>query len=151
MTEEIKGLAVGQAGPCGITCGSCPMGSGLAASDASRAREVIASCKIAEWAPLVPGAGGSEIDWDQVERGLIWVEENALCAGCEGGGGPPECPIRICAKDKGFSLCSDCSDLELCSKFDWLQGHGASLKEALKGSRGLSKDEYIQAMEGRSP
>ena len=150
MTEDIKGLAVGQVGPCGITCVSCPLGSGAASNAASRAREIIASCKIAEWAPLVPGAGGAEIDWDQVERGLHWVEANALCAGCEAGGGPPECPIRICASDRGYSLCSDCSDLESCSKFDWLQEHGTSLKVALKGCRGQSKDEYIRAMEGQS-
>lgn len=32
------------------------------------------------------------------------------CPGCRAGGGYPECQIRVCARERGFDLCADCTD-----------------------------------------
>ena len=143
--ERIKG----QAGPCGIICVSCPLGNGAVAESASRTRKNIADYKIAMWSPFVPG--GEAIDWAAVDRGLDWLEKYAVCAGCGNGGGPPDCTIRICAREKGIDLCSSCPDLEGCTRFEWLQEHGSQLKEMLMEGRGLSRDEYIQKMSKKMP
>lgn len=79
-----------QAGPCGIVCGSCPLGNGSVAESAGLTRKHIADCKIPMWSPLVPG--GEVIDWTVVDRGLDWMEKYAVCAGCGSGGGPPIVP-----------------------------------------------------------
>ena len=45
------------------------------------------------------------------------------------------CAIRICARERGYELCSSCSDLESCTKFEWLGEYGQQFKEKLKESR----------------
>ena len=58
----------------------------------------------------------------------------ARCAGCCGGG-PPDCASRIYARERGYERCSSCSDLEGCTRFDWLGEHGQEAKEKLKERR----------------
>lgn len=147
--SEAQEIIKGQAGPCGIICVSCPLGNGAVAESASRTRKNIVDYKIAMWSPFVPG--GEAIDWAAVDRGLDWLEKYAVCAGCGNGGGPPDCTIRICARERGIDLCNSCPDLEGCTRFEWLQEHGSQLKEMLMEGRGLSRDEYIQKMSKKMP
>jgi hypothetical protein len=137
--NEIKN----RAGPCGIVCGSCPLGSGSVAEAAAKTRKHIVDCQIPMWSPFVPG--GEVIDWTGVDRGLDWMEKYARCAGCESGGGPPDCTIRICARERGCELCSS------CTKFEWLKEHGSQLRQQLAENRGLSKEEYIKKMVAKMP
>jgi hypothetical protein len=138
-----------QAGPCGIVCASCPLGNGTVAERASQTRKHIGECQIPTWSQFI--SGGEIIDWTAVDRGLEWMEKNACCAGCANGGGPPDCTIRICARERGYELCSYCSDLDGCNKFEWLKEHGKALKKTLKENQGLAREEYIKKMLGRMP
>jgi hypothetical protein len=138
-----------QCGPCGIICSTCPLGRGSAAESAGRTKQFIKDCKIPEWSPFIPE--GKEIDWAQVDRGLDWMTRYASCAGCENGGGPPDCMIRICAQERGYELCSSCDDLDSCTKFDWLKDHGSQMRTALKENRGRSKKEYMASMADNMP
>jgi len=70
-----------------------------------------------------------------VDRDLDLMTTCARCAGCRHGGGPPDCAIMICARERGYELCSSCSDLEGCTKFDWLGEYGKEVKKKLKESR----------------
>lgn len=149
MSEEALEDIGNQAGPCGIVCSACPLGSGDVAKTARRTIDFIRDCKIAEWAPMVPE--GAEVSWPQVTGGLLWMTKYATCAGCEMGGGPPDCTIRICARDRGHELCSFCDELESCAKFEWLGDHGNQLRETLKMNRGKSKEEHIRSAKGRMP
>lgn len=56
------------------------------------------------------------------------------------------CTIRICARERGYELCSSCADLEGCTKFDWLGDYGQQVKDNLMQSRGLSREEYVRKM-----
>ncbi|KYH36462.1 MAG: hypothetical protein AYL28_006360, partial [Candidatus Bathyarchaeota archaeon B23] len=75
---------------------------------------------------------------------LGWLAKYIGCSGCERGGGPPDCAIRLCAKERGYELCSQCSDLEGCTKFDWFGEFGVRLKERLRRGRGRTKRELIE-------
>jgi hypothetical protein len=143
MNEVSNGIE-NQVGHCGMLCCACPLGSGIVAESANLTRKHIADYHIPAWAPFVPG--GEAIDWAAVDRGLDWMQRYACCAGCQNGGGPPDCSIRICAREKGKELCSSCGDLDSCNRFEWLKDHGNEAKENLKKNRGLSKDEYIEKM-----
>jgi len=148
MNDSIEKIQ-DQAGPCGVVCASCPLGTGTVADCAAKTKDQIDKWKIPMWSPFIPG--GEIIDWTAVDRGLEWMEKNARCAGCRNGGGPPDCTIRICARDRGYELCSSCSDLDGCSKFEWLKEHGSRLKETLKECRGMSRAEYIKKMKDKMP
>ena len=141
MSDDLNEIE-NQVGPCGIICGACPLGSGKVSESARQTRKHIADCEIPTWAPFVPG--GEAIDWKAMDQGLKWMQKYACCAGCKNGGGPPDCTIRICSRERGIELCSSCIDLDGCNKFEWLKEHGNEVKEMLKESRSLSRDEYLQ-------
>jgi hypothetical protein len=138
-----------RAGPCGIVCETCPLGSGTVSESATRTRQFIVDCQIQMWAPFVPE--GEVIDWTQMDKGLDWMEKYARCAGCENGGGPPDCTIRICARESGYQLCSSCKELCSCTKFEWLKEKGSELKRNLMENIDLSKEEYIKKMISKMP
>jgi hypothetical protein len=126
---------------CGVTCGTCGQGSGKAAKTAKQILELINEIEVKEWAPSVPG--GAELDWTSTERTLKWMTKNTNCKGCERGGGSPDCAIRVCAKEKGFSLCNECDELESCTKFDYLGDKSVSLKERLVENKGKTKEQIV--------
>jgi hypothetical protein len=131
-----------QVGPCGITCGACFLGNGSVANSAKTTLDYINMIGIKEWAPLIPE--GSGLNWDETEKTLNWMTKYAYCEGCEKGGGPPDCVIRLCANEKGYELCNMCSELDDCTKFDWL-GEGAnSIKQKLKENKGKSKKDLVK-------
>jgi hypothetical protein len=107
------------------------MGSGEFPQKARDLRKFVKDFAVAEWAGLLPG--GSEIDFGNLDRALAWIGENTACPGCKDGGGPPDCWIRKCARERGLDDCVKCPDLEPCEKFDWL---GPTIKEALLRRRG---------------
>ena len=130
-----------QVGPCGIACGTCFLGNGTMAKTMERAINYINISGIKEWSLLVPG--GTEINWIETEKSLSWMQKYAYCAGCENGGGPPDCAIRSCATGKGYDLCNKCSELDTCTKFNWL-GDMEGLKEKLRKNKGKTKLEIAQ-------
>jgi hypothetical protein len=130
-----------QVGPCGITCGTCDLGNGTLANTSKKTIELINTVGIKDWAPMVHGGEG--LDWAATEKTLDWMTKYAFCAGCEKGGGSPTCAIRICANEKGFTLCNECDDLEACTKFDWLGDYSMTLKANLEGYRGKTKEEIV--------
>jgi len=60
-------------------------------------------------------------------------------AGCEKEGGPPDCAIRVCAKEKGYELCNECDELVERAKFDWLGDYSKVLKGKLIDYKGKTK------------
>lgn len=141
MKEEAYNRVKDQAGPCGIVCGSCVLGNGTIAETAAKTKGYITGYGIKEWAPMVPG--GAEINWADTEKTLDWMTKYSDCQGCEKGGGPPQCAIRLCAKEKAVQMCSQCEELDGCSRFDWLGDYAATLKQTLSRNKSKTKEEYI--------
>ncbi|MFP4170958.1 MAG: DUF3795 domain-containing protein [Methanomassiliicoccales archaeon] len=129
-----------QMGPCGISCASCGLGNGKVGKVADKLDAYIDMYDIPDWAPQMPG--GESIDFDALRSALRWLHSVAVCPGCEEGGGPPDCAIRACAREKGLELCSGCPDLSTCDKFEWLGGYADHLKWKL--SQGKSKGKMIE-------
>jgi len=98
MQEKAYEAVKTQAGSCGITRGSCVLGNGTIAETAGKTKAYIQGYGIKEWAPMVPGGG--ELNWEETEKVLEWMNKYSYCPGCEKGGGPPDCSIRTCANEK---------------------------------------------------
>lgn len=141
MLKEAFEIVKSQIGPCGITCATCDLGNGTVAETAQKLREYLKMYGVQSWAPTVPG--GTDLDFSGLEKALNWVQTYTRCLGCEQGGGPPDCTIRTCSREKGYELCSECTDLEGCEKFSWL-GDPEPLKERLRRSKGKTKQEIIE-------
>jgi hypothetical protein len=94
--------------PCGDYCGGCGQYNGLIVETARQMREFADLYGFefrAEWA----------FDFEQFEKGLEWFVENAKCAGCRQGGGPPGCEVRKCCFENGLRICFECEEFP-CSK-----------------------------------
>ena len=141
MIEENFEMVRDQMGPCGVVCGACDLGNGTVASTARKTKEYLQNYGVSQWAPLVPG--GDELDFDELYKSLDWVSTYTACLGCERGGGPPDCSIRRCARERGYGICSECPNVEECDSFQWLGEHGKALRKKLKDSGGKTKKELI--------
>jgi len=141
MWREAFDRVKNQMGPCSIACASCEGGNGTIGEAAWRLQDTIKRTGIASIAPMLPG--GAEVDFSQLDKTLNWLQANTNCPGCEQGGGPPDCAIRSCSKEKGYELCSECSDLDECDKFNFL-GNPEAFKKKLKESKGRSKRELVE-------
>ena len=141
MLKEALDQVKNQMGPCGITCATCDLGNGTVAETALKLKQYLQTYGVSQWAPLVPG--GSDINFDQLDKSLEWAQTYTRCFGCEQGGGPPDCTIRLCSKERGYELCSQCPDLEECTKFDWLGDYAQKLKDKMKEAKGKSKKEIL--------
>jgi len=130
-----------QIAPCGIVCYSCNLGNGNVAETAQNLLTFLEFYQVHEWSPQIPG--GSEVDFDKLSTALKWIVNNVTCPGCERGGGPPDCPIKNCANERGYELCSECPDLDACEKFDWLGDQAEELKARLRRSGGKNKPDLI--------
>ena len=45
------------------------------------------------------------------------------------------CTIRKCANEKGYDICSKRSELEGCTKFDWLGDYASVLRGKLEATK----------------
>jgi hypothetical protein len=106
---------------CGIDCVTCEYVDELKcmALKAADLSSDLKRVKVSVWAPTVL-EGGSEIDFQRLEKSLDWIADSLTCPGCKRGGGLQDCSVRLCSKDMGFQNCSECSELIECSKFDHL-------------------------------
>lgn len=141
MLKEAFEIVKDQMGPCSITCATCNLGNGTVAETAQKLQGYLKFYEVPSWAPMEPG--GADIEFDRLDKALNWLQTYIRCSGCEQGGGPPDCAIRTCSRERGYDLCSECPDLEGCDKFDWL-GDPESLKERLGRNKGRSKREIIE-------
>jgi len=113
-----------QIGFCGIWCGSCGGGNGVVQELARRFEEVTKNCRLEKWAP-------KEINFGEFTRGLACIQKTSSCIGCQKGGGPPTCKIRICALNKHIANCSQCVELAECKNFEHLEKGYPKIKEGL--------------------
>ena len=141
MQEQAFNTVKAQAGPCGITCGTCTLGNGSVAESAAKTMEYINTTGVKDWSGMVPG--GTTLNWEKTLESLTWLTKYAYCQGCEKGGGPPDCAIRTCAKEKSHELCSQCNELTECTKFDWLRDP-KSLKQTLTENKDKTKEEFVK-------
>ena len=134
MKSETYESVKGQMGPCVISCAGCDFSNGKTAETAKKTKEYLQNYGVSDWAAFVPR--GSEIDFDQqLFKSLDWMPSSVGYLGCENGGGPPVCTIRKCANEKGYDICSKCSELEGCTKFDWLGDYASVLRGKLEATK----------------
>ncbi|MGA2914733.1 MAG: DUF3795 domain-containing protein [Sedimentisphaerales bacterium] len=112
-------------GYCGIYCATCP---GYTQSVANLAKDLgkeLHQYKFDKCADFLAKMPGLEA-FKNYEKGCELLKAMAAlrCPGCRDGGGGPDCKIRICAKQKGFAGCWQCSELKTCKNFKLLEQSG---------------------------
>ena len=119
-------------GFCGLDCSKCELGNNTVSKNAEALKKKVENYGISQWYQLVPVNDNEKFSFDELNKGLAWLAKYAACPGCQNGGGPPECPVRICAKEKKFENCSMCDSIDVCKKMNFLEPGHPNLRENLK-------------------
>ena len=110
--EELSDEEAALFGKCGIFCGACDMHIGEARRHAKRMYEILESLNFEDVGPLIFGADQKSFE---AFKELLARFANSRDCGCCATGGPPMCPIKSCAAEKGFLTCAECDSLEECT------------------------------------
>jgi len=82
----------------------------------------------------------------------FWQGLNVLatssCPGCRAGGGYPDCPIRLCARERGVTVCAECQDYP-CQRLDMLR-HYPTLRTDNDRLRQIGLERWIEEQEERA-
>jgi hypothetical protein len=129
-----------QLGYCGIWCGSCPGGNGAVVELTRLYEEQVKKNNLEQWAP-------KNFDFKEFMKGLSSIREMSLCPGCLKGGGNPACGVRECSKEKGYSHCGECSEIDACGRFGELESWNPKIKAEVKKLRGKRVAELEEKWE----
>ena len=112
---EIKAAEL--AAYCGLYCGACSIENGQIRNAAKELQGMLKAYGYPQWAPTLAEFVPATKHYPEFDGVLEWLTTQE-CGGCLAGGGNPQCAIRICAKEKGFAGCWECTEVT-CEK---LQG-----------------------------
>lgn len=126
---------------CGLYCGACAVKNGQIRDTATSLQNMLDTYEYSEWVPMaeefVPVLKG----WKEFEGVMGWLMDMD-CLGCLGGGGNPNCAIRICAKEKGLPGCWEC-DEDPCDKLAQIDGTYAGTGKNRQRIREVGLDAWL--------
>ncbi|OGP72023.1 MAG: hypothetical protein A2Z73_03170 [Deltaproteobacteria bacterium RBG_13_60_28] len=114
---------------CGL-CDDCQLGDRGFLDTVARLQGYLSRFRANWWIHCFPGEECFSLP--ELHKGLDWFRTHSECPGCKGGRGHEDCPIRLCAMDRGLDQCYQCPDLKPCNKFDFLVTEFPDLKARLR-------------------
>jgi hypothetical protein len=124
---------------CGLYCGACAIKNGQIRDGAKALQKMLKAYSYADWAPMVAEFVPATKHYPEFEGVLEWLTTQD-CPGCMGGGGNPDCAIRLCAKERGLAGCWECGEAP-CEKLQEIdQGYPAA-----RESRQRIRDAGLEA------
>lgn len=107
----------GLVGYCGLYCEACDIYQGAFKERVEQLRDIIkrygfdkAMPELTKWEPSFKHYK----EFESVLDGLIKMFGS--CPSCLGDGGDPDCKVRQCAKQKGYTTCAECNEAFTCEK-----------------------------------
>lgn len=129
-------------GYCGLYCGACGIYQGKIKQAVENLQKVIKAYgfdkitpELAKWEP----AFQHYAEYEKVLEG--WVKIFGECPGCISGGGDPNCAVRECCREKAYTTCAECAEMEKCEK---LQKYGPQVLEGLKKIKAIGLDRWVE-------
>ena len=134
---------------CGGYCGECALFTGFTAlrEAASLLGEISDTHGLQNWIPeaFIPEAE-NKFDYTEFRKGLAFfsdLESFFACRRCcKSGDGRPDCPMRICCRERALDICYDCGDFP-CNKVEW----GPRMMKRADEYRKLGKEGWLQERE----
>ncbi len=106
-------------GYCGLYCDACKIRQGELKSAVKNLRDTITSFGFDKVMPDLANYEPSfkhYEEFNQVMDGLVKLF--GYCPGCLENGGDPNCKVRLCARQKGYSTCTECNEAKSCQKLE---------------------------------
>jgi len=140
LNKNLKSLV----GYCGLYCGACGIYRERIKKAVENLRGIIRAygfdkfaSELAKWEP----AFQHYAEFENVLDGFVKVFGD--CPGCIAGGGDPNCAVRECCKQKAYTTCAECSEMDACEK---LQRYTQGLK-GLRRIKTIGLEKWIEEMQ----
>lgn len=141
MREDPKNLV----GYCGLYCGACGIYQGRIRQAVENLHKIISTygfdkfaSELAKWEP----AFQHYAEFENVMDGFVKLFGE--CPGCVKGGGPPDCAIRECSRQKAYATCAECAEVGTCEK---IQRYGPKALERLHKIKEMGADKWNEEMQ----
>jgi hypothetical protein len=125
---------------CGLYCGLCAERT-LIPKQAAALQAAMSEEGWPFWGPSVPNFVEF---WQFLER-----LTSSACPGCRAGGGFPECAIRVCARERGVEVCSECADFP-CSHITALAARYPTLVADSRRLQAVGLVQWLDEQEERA-
>jgi len=101
---------------CGLYCGACDIYQKRISKAGNELKKVLDALEFESFASQVPGLENYGAFYKTLDTLIMFFGQ---CAGCQKGGGPPQCQIRACCREKGYQTCAGC-DSYPCEKVKYI-------------------------------
>ena len=134
-------------GYCGMYCGDCPA---YTQKMADLARDLRAEFRLYRIGRMADQMAKEPFfkefkHYNSCYRLLGTIMKLRCTKLCKGGGGPPDCKIRICAREKGFDGCWQCDDFTSCSNLEILKdNYGSANLRNLRKLKLVGPDAFVK-------
>jgi hypothetical protein len=125
---------------CGLYCGACDIYQQRIGQSGQELKRVLDAYSFEEIATQVPGLEDYKT-FNGVLTTLITVF--GQCLGCPKDGGPPQCEIRNCCREKGYKTCAECSSVP-CEKLKPLLDSYPQLRDDLQEIQKSGLEKWSQ-------
>ena len=132
---------------CGLYCAECPNHTGILADMARDLRKELRTYRFDKTAELLSSYPFFKTfeKYPDCYEVLGAIVKMRCGRSCRNGGGNPTCKIRNCARKKQLNGCWECSEFEVCTKFDFLEvNHGKAHIKNLKTIKKKGVDEFLK-------
>jgi hypothetical protein len=112
---------------CGIYCGACDIYQKRISQAGNDLKKVLDALEFESFAKQVPGLENYDTFYKTLNALIMFFGQ---CLGCQKGGGPPQCQIRACCKEKGYKTCAEC-DSYPCEKVKYIVDSYPAAKDSI--------------------
>ena len=99
---------------CGLYCGDCIPSHTRLFGLLEELDELAKELNLDDYAELIARRDAAFEEYPAFERMLTALAGLRCPSPCRTGGGKPSCPIKACAREKGFEGCWECEDRVEC-------------------------------------
>jgi len=128
---------------CGLYCGLCAHRNRIP-QQARQLQKSLHEERMDNWYQYVPDLKETFPPFWQLLQKLVDLD----CT-CRTGGGPPECKIRKCAKQKSIEICTQCKEYP-CKLIQALAEHYPTLIQDGKRLQKIGLEKWVKEQEERA-
>ena len=125
---------------CGIYCGACDIYQKRISKAGNELKKVLDALEFESFATQVPGLQNYDTFYKTLDTLIMFFGQ---CAGCPKGGGPPQCLIRACCREKGYQTCAEC-DSYPCEKVKYIVDAYPPSKDNIKEIKDIGLEKWSQ-------
>lgn len=129
---------------CGLYCGACDIYQQRISTAGNDLKQVLDGLDFKTIAQQMPGLEDYDSFYKVLNTLIMYFGQ---CQGCARGGGNPQCPAKICCREKGYRTCAECSQAP-CEKIA-AAGVAETAAPNLKEIQSLGREKWAREQQAK--